>query len=343
MIPRTALNRAPRDNWKGVGIGERDEGRIRRFIPHLLILALCFTGTDAAYARAKFAGEFLHLGSGARALGMGGAFVAVSDDATAGTWNPAGLTRIRGREVHAQHAELFGGLVAHDQVNFGTTVQDVGSVGFSLLRVGVDNIPITVLEDPNRPIGSDNRPVRVGDVSSADYAVHLSYAHPIRKLFAIGGSVKLIRRKTGSGTGFGYGLDLGFLGEVTPGLTVGLVVRDLTESRITYSSAATDKINPTALIGAAYTYHPTFVKGRIMGSFSASIGRDAVSIEDGRRFNFGIEYSYRELVSLRLGAQERRFTAGGGVRFYRRFGVDLAFLSHGDLNNSYRVSATAQF
>jgi long-chain fatty acid transport protein len=31
------------------------------------------------------------LGSGARALGMGGAFIAIADDATASSWNPAGL------------------------------------------------------------------------------------------------------------------------------------------------------------------------------------------------------------------------------------------------------------
>ena len=31
---------------------------------------------------------------GVRALGMGGAFVAVADDATATYWNPAGLTNV---------------------------------------------------------------------------------------------------------------------------------------------------------------------------------------------------------------------------------------------------------
>ena len=31
------------------------------------------------------------VGAGARALAMGGAFIAVADDATAGSWNPAGL------------------------------------------------------------------------------------------------------------------------------------------------------------------------------------------------------------------------------------------------------------
>src|SRR5262245_14680828 len=38
-------------------------------------------------------------GSGARALGMGGAFLARADDATAASWNPAGLSYLRLPEV----------------------------------------------------------------------------------------------------------------------------------------------------------------------------------------------------------------------------------------------------
>jgi long-subunit fatty acid transport protein len=39
------------------------------------------------------------LGSGARALGMGGAFLARADDATAASWNPAGLSYLRAPEL----------------------------------------------------------------------------------------------------------------------------------------------------------------------------------------------------------------------------------------------------
>lgn len=52
-------------------------------------------------------------GGGARALGMGGAFYGVSDDVSAGTWNPAGLT--------AQEAPVmalsFGGLIGAGQAD----------------------------------------------------------------------------------------------------------------------------------------------------------------------------------------------------------------------------------
>ena len=53
-----------------------------------------------------FAGEYVQIasspnpvGSGARALGMGGAFIAVADDATAASWNPGGLIQLKKPEI----------------------------------------------------------------------------------------------------------------------------------------------------------------------------------------------------------------------------------------------------
>ena len=39
------------------------------------------------------------IGSGARAIGMGGAFIAVADDATAASWNPGGLFQLKKPEI----------------------------------------------------------------------------------------------------------------------------------------------------------------------------------------------------------------------------------------------------
>src|SRR5215470_12611647 len=41
-----------------------------------------------------FDGQFLKIGIGARAEGMGGAFVAVADDPSAVFWNPSGIARL---------------------------------------------------------------------------------------------------------------------------------------------------------------------------------------------------------------------------------------------------------
>ncbi|MBI5242356.1 MAG: PorV/PorQ family protein [Elusimicrobia bacterium] len=52
-------------------------------------------------------GQFLQYGVGARALGMGGAFYAIADDATAAYWNPAGLAYLQRKEASFMSAMLW--------------------------------------------------------------------------------------------------------------------------------------------------------------------------------------------------------------------------------------------
>lgn len=56
--------------------------------------------------RLEFASSPNPVGSGARAIGMGGAFIGVADDATAASWNPGGLAQLRTPEVSV----VYGGV-----------------------------------------------------------------------------------------------------------------------------------------------------------------------------------------------------------------------------------------
>ena len=47
----------------------------------------------------QFPSSYQPLGSGARAVGMGGAFIAIADDATAASWNPGGLVQLEKSEM----------------------------------------------------------------------------------------------------------------------------------------------------------------------------------------------------------------------------------------------------
>jgi long-subunit fatty acid transport protein len=63
------------------------------------------------------------VGSGARALGMGGAFIAVADDATAASWNPGGLIQLETPEV-----SVVGAYFNRAENNaFGTNPEASGS------------------------------------------------------------------------------------------------------------------------------------------------------------------------------------------------------------------------
>jgi len=89
------------------------------------------------------AGAYLRMGVGARALGMGGAFVAVADDGYSAYWNPAGLAKLQNTQASFMHARLkldrnfdFINYVKKDEKN-------KSAVGFSFAKFGVDNIPET--------------------------------------------------------------------------------------------------------------------------------------------------------------------------------------------------------
>jgi len=63
------------------------------------------------------------VGSGARALGMGGAFIAVADDATAASWNPAGLIQLETPEVSIVGAYF----TRSEDIDFGTNPEASGN------------------------------------------------------------------------------------------------------------------------------------------------------------------------------------------------------------------------
>jgi hypothetical protein len=116
---------------------------MRRFC--LIIILLAFFHPAVAQFR-KYSNEFLNIGAGARGLAMGGAQVATARDATAGYWNPAGLTGVEDySNAGLMHADYFAGIAKYDYASLAIPLkQSNRTLGFSLLRFAVDDIPNTL-------------------------------------------------------------------------------------------------------------------------------------------------------------------------------------------------------
>src|SRR5580765_5752550 len=114
----------------------------------LLGFALASLAVSTEAHATKYAGEFLKIPVGARAIGMGGAFTAISDDATSPYWNPAGMIYLPYREVIFQHSERFGSLLNHDYLGgvlpLGGGKGRQGALGISIIRLATDDIPVTL-------------------------------------------------------------------------------------------------------------------------------------------------------------------------------------------------------
>src|SRR5437867_3630394 len=104
-------------------------------IPLLAVLLALVCATPASAT--KYAAEFLKIPVGPRAIGLGGAFTAIADDATASYWNPAGMVYLPYREVTFQHQERFGSLLNHDYMSvvwpLGTKGSHHSALGLSVL------------------------------------------------------------------------------------------------------------------------------------------------------------------------------------------------------------------
>ena len=210
-----------------------------------LILSVTLFYCVSSFAQIRiYSNEFLNIGAGSRAFGMGGAQVASVSDATSGYWNPAGLTAVKNDPtLSLMHAEYFAGIGKYD---FGALAIPVANnkrtIGLSFLRFAVDDIPNTLyLIEPDGSVNYAN----LRSFSSADYAVILSVAQKIKetenKTMSMGVNAKVIHRKVGSfATAWGFGLDVGFQMK-GKNWSVGAAARDITTTFNAWSFSFTER------------------------------------------------------------------------------------------------------
>jgi hypothetical protein len=177
----------------------------------------------------KYSNEFLAIGVGARALGMGSAYSSVVNDVTAGYWNPAGLLGVQGDlQVGAMHSEYFAGIAKYDYIGLAKPIDSMSTIGITFVRFGIDNIPNTIdLIDPSGNIDYD----RITSFSSADHAFIVSYARRMSiPGLRLGGSAKVIYRRVGEfARAWGFGLDAGAQYDVDQ-WRISAVARDITST-----------------------------------------------------------------------------------------------------------------
>lgn len=139
---------------------------------------------------------------GARALGMGGAYISSVDDSTGALWNPAGIASLQqGNFIYDLSQGAFSvGYPIH---------QNVGTFGFSLLDLKGDDR--FLFDHPNNPIGTFER--------GRNQAI-LSYARSFNANWMIGGNIGY-RRAPYHGSRWKQNYDLGLIVNISPNLIIG--------------------------------------------------------------------------------------------------------------------------
>jgi hypothetical protein len=160
------------------------------------------------------AAAFLEIGVGARAMGMGGTYAAVANDASALYWNPAGLAWVPNVEIEATHnAWLLGS--SHDFVGVVIPVPSIRSaIGISFVTLGFGDQQVRTVD---RPEGTGE------NYDARDMAMGVSYAFALTDRFAFGVTAKFITQRIWFESGSAFGVDLGiFYATPVQGLRLGI-------------------------------------------------------------------------------------------------------------------------
>ncbi len=324
---------------------------IRRTLGVVFLLALF---SPVAARADKYAGEFLKIGVGARALGMGGAFVGLADDASALYWNPAGLAFLRRNQFLPAHSEEFGQILNYD---FGALVHplsDRDDFAFGIVRLSLDNIPLTDSLRTTTGPGGVVQPIydegRLIYTSDSELALLMSYSRMVNARLNLGGTAKLIRQSVAGHSSFGLGADVGFLFSPVPSFSIGGAVYDITGTFLSWDTGRHETITPSVRVGTQVTRslsadHMVTLAGDVFMTFDGR--RSASQFGSGKlggEWHMGGEYWFRRALALRAGYDRGSFTAGAGGR-RGRFALDYAFLSNSrlGLDNTQRISGSVDF
>ncbi len=292
-----------------------------------IVLIIGMAVTPALAARSTTA-SFLKIGVGARAAGMGEAYTAIADDASATYWNPAGMAAANRRQFIFQHNEWFGN-INYEYLGYAHPLERGGTVGGSLTYLDKGDIPRTTYSNP---FGAG-----LGSYEAQDFAGSVSYAASYRSDIDWGVTAKLIRQEIDDASATSFAVDGGVLYR-TPyqGLTLGAALLNLgTAAKF---DERKEQLPLMFKAGAAYR----------LQDVPLTFASDLVLLRgDQSSFRLGAEYTFNRLIDIRAGYNSANDADNG---WGCGFGINLddleinyAYVPYGDLGNTHRIDSVFTF
>ena len=278
--------------------------------------------------------EFLKFDIGARPLGMGGAYAAVSNDINALSFNPGGLTQIRKKEASFTHIESFQS-IRFESLGYVQPINKTNVIGGSLM----------LLSSGDMAAYNDFDELQAEEVSASDLAMTASYCNSaLYENLSIGGTVKVISERLDNEGALGVALDAGALYKVDDMLTTAVVLQN-----IGFGVRFVDTRNAMPMnmkLGIA---------ARLLDKKQLTLASDMnLALADGISLCFGGEYIINDMFAVRLGLRTKTMYDLGffsgisfGLGFSKGFtsgrsdiqtGIDYAFAPYGELGAAHRIS-----
>jgi hypothetical protein len=302
--------------------------------------------------------QFLQIGVGARPIAMGGAFVALAQDATALFWNPAGIADVGNQSLHFSHTPWWAS-VNMNSAAYAFGLGEVGSFGLSLTALSMDPMEVT----------TEYQPDGTGQTFDAqDLAIGLSYARHLTEQFNVGLTVKYVQQRIWNETASGVAFDIGTQYRLWfNNFTIGMSLtnfggdmrydgRDLSYKLDTDPSLPKNRLSPVKLETEDYPLPLHFQVGVAMDAIRSNdfvwkLAADVTHPNDNKeRVNVGTELALFDQIFARGGYRynydDEDFTVGMGVAIPIE-GVkvvfDYAWAKYKLLPNVHRLSVGVTF
>ncbi len=286
------------------------------------LLALLFGCLTVSVSAVNQAGQEtpFSVGVGARALGMGGGFTSLANDASAIYYNPAGLASLQWQEFSAMHMTLFEGSI----FDYGGWVYPdlkLGGIGIGYMRIGTNDIV-------RRNDYTDE-----GTFGYSNSEVILAYGKNLQGSVSAGLSFKIVNQSLDNLSDYGFGFDIGMMAHIRKKVSFGLLFRNLVPPELTLKNSS--ETSPISIVGGMAVHDLALSKtDRLAASF------DLEKIENKEvEVHTGVEFTLYNNYMLRAGYDRDNLSFGAGVQL-ERFRFDYAYKMLSYIEDSHRFSVS---
>ena len=285
--------------------------------------------------------QFLKIGVGGRASALADAFVAISNDASALYWNPAGLVQFDDDQVFFSHNNWVVD-INHDFFGVVYHLDDVNTIGLSLTSLSMDDMPVT----------TEFAPFGTGEFFGfSDIALGFSYARKMTEQFSFGGTIKYIEETLDKLKMRGVMIDIGTyyktgLGSTRFAVTVSNFGAELAPDGDIILVGNREKSDwqsfaPPTIFRIGFALEPYEDKQH---RFTTSIQLNHPN-DNSENVVLGLEYVWNKMLFLRGGYKfnidEQDFTFGAGFTApikIAQFTLDYSFSNFSRLGSAHRFS-----
>jgi long-subunit fatty acid transport protein len=285
--------------------------------------------------------QFLKIGVGGRASALADAFIAISDDASALYWNPAGLVQFDDNQVFFSHNKWVVD-INHDFFGAVYHLDGVNTIGISLTSLSMDAMPVT----------TEFAPFGTGEYFGfSDIALGISYARKMTEQFSFGGTIKYIEETLDKLKMRGVMIDIGTyyrtgLGSTRFAVTVSNFGAELApdgEIVLVGNRKKSDwqSFAPPTIFRLGFAFEPYEDDQH---RFTTSIQLNHPN-DNSENVVLGLEYQWNKMLFLRGGYKfnidEQDFTFGAGFTApisIAQFTLDYSFSNFSRLGSAHRFS-----